>query len=219
MTESESRQCHLARPLLKISSKVKTPGQVALCLAWLLAAGAGAWHLMRYENTPTGTAMTPRQWPAESRLSRGSGGFTLLMFAHPYCPCSRASIEELNRLLVHCRAAVNPHVLFVRPPGVTDDWTKTSLRKRAATIPGVKVELDPDGREARLFGAESSGHVVLFDPAGRLLFSGGITAARGHAGDNTGEDAVIALINGQDTQTHHADVFGCSLLDSTNSAP
>lgn len=198
---------------------MKTLGQAALCLAWLLAAGAGALHLMRYENTPTAAATTPPRWPAESGILRRPGEFTLLMFAHPYCPCSRASVEELNRLLVHCRAAVAPHVLFVRPPGVAEDWTKTSLRRSAAAIPGVKVELDANGREARLFGAESSGYVVLFDPEGRLVFSGGITAARGHAGDNAGEEAVIALLNGQQIRVHHSAVFGCSLLDSTNSIP
>ena len=172
---------------------------------------------MRYENTPTGAAETPPEWPAQSPISRRSGQFTLLMFAHPYCPCSRASIEELNRLLVRCQRTVTPQVIFVRPPGVSDDWTKTPLRKSAAAIPGVEVRLDADGKEARLFGAESSGFVVLYSPEGRLLFSGGITGARGHAGDNAGENAVVALLNRQEVQLHHTDVFGCTLLDTASS--
>jgi len=47
------------------------------------------------------------------------------------------------------------------------------------------------------FGAETSGHTLLFDSGGRLLLSGGITDSRGHAGDNAGENAIVALINRQ----------------------
>ena len=45
---------------------------------------------------------------------------------------------------------------------------------------------DDDGAEARRFGAETSGQTLLYDARGALAFSGGITGARGHAGDNAG---------------------------------
>jgi hypothetical protein len=77
----------------------------------------------------------------------------------------------------------------------------------------VKVVFDPDGVEARRFGAETSGHTQLFGTSGRLLFSGGITASRGHAGSNTGESAIIALVNNQTPARTQTLVFGCSLAN------
>jgi hypothetical protein len=58
----------------------------------------------------------------------------------------------------------------------------------------VTAVADPDGEEAQRFGAATSGHVLLFDPAGELRFSGGITASRGHVGDNDGCDRLIRLL-------------------------
>jgi hypothetical protein len=139
----------------------------------------------------------------------------MVMFLHPYCPCSRASLEELNRLLVQCRGTLSAHVLFVRPKGVSDDWAKTGLCKVAASIPGVQVGFDPNGDEANRFGAESSGCVVLYSPKGELLFSGGITGSRSHVGENPGEDAVIALANGEPAALNHTHVYGCTLLDNS----
>ena len=50
-------------------------------------------------------------------------------------------------------------------------------------------------------------------PSGELLFSGGITGSRGHAGQNSGEDAVIALVNGHSLPLTHSHVFGCDLFN------
>jgi len=58
----------------------------------------------------------------------------------------------------------------------------------------VTIVTDADGAEANRFGAETSGHTLLFDFGRRLLFSGGITDSRGHTGDNAGESAIVALI-------------------------
>ena len=199
---------------------VKAPVHVMLCLLWLLVAGAGAWGLLNYESTPSKAGETPSNWPGHSHIAREPGHSTLIMFAHPHCPCSSASIGELNRLLTRCEGPTAVHILFIRPKNVTDDWTETTLRKSAEAIPGAQVQLDPEGEEARRFGAESSGYVVLYSPEGNLLFSGGITGARGHAGDNAGENVVVALLNGQKAYLKHTAVFGCSLLDDcTNSTP
>jgi hypothetical protein len=190
---------------------VKIPGRIVLSLLWLLSASAGAWGLLKYENTPGGANETPSQWPSESRVTRQEGRSTLLVFMHPRCPCSRASLGELNRLLTRCEGEVSTHVFFIQPKDSTADWTETALQKSAEAIPGVNVQLDPEGEEARRFGAESSGYVALYNSKGQLLFSGGITAARGHAGDNAGENTIVALLNGENTRLKQTPVFGCCL--------
>jgi hypothetical protein len=71
---------------------------------------------------------------------------------------------------------------------------------------------DPDGAETRRFGAATSGETLLYSPAGKLLFRGGITASRGHSGDNYGRDAIVALVNKPSRRFSNTPVFGCSLL-------
>ena len=75
--------------------------------------------------------------------------------------------------------------------------------------------VDPEGREARLFGAAASGAVALYDTHGILAFSGGITGARGHSGDNAGRSAVVALLTGRRPERARTFVFGCDLLEPT----
>ena len=121
-------------------------------------------------------------------------------------------MEELNRLLAQCRGQVAAQVMFFKPALVSNDWVRTDLWRSAAAIPGVSVQEDANGAQARLFGAETSGYVLLYDTQGQLLFKGGITGSRGHAGDNAGESTVSALLKGQVGSLQQTPVYGCSLL-------
>jgi hypothetical protein len=103
------------------------------------------------------------------------------------------------------------YVLFIKPNGAGADWDDTELRRSAAAIPGVVVLTDENGTEAERFGAATSGHALLFDRGGALVFSGGITASRGHAGGNAGESAILAALNGERINQTRTPVFGCSL--------
>ena len=70
--------------------------------AWLALAGAGSWAMMRYENAPGAAGRPPREWPGASRLERGVDQPTLVLVAHPHCPCTRATLGELAILLARC---------------------------------------------------------------------------------------------------------------------
>jgi hypothetical protein len=74
---------------------------------------------------------------------------------------------------------------------------------------------DDGGAEASLFHAATSGQTALYDAAGNLLFSGGITRARGHAGDNAGLTAVVSLLTSGETEERGTPVFGCPLFAPT----
>ncbi len=187
--------------------------RILICLLWLLVVAGGLSGMVKYEGSAGKVGETPRHWPPAARTTLADDRATLLMFAHPKCPCTRASLEELNRLLTHCRGEVIPHVLFFRPENAPRDWTHTDLRQSAEAIPGVIVEEDPDGKQAQRFGAETSGYVVVYDAHGELLFKGGITAGRGHAGDNAGANAIVSLLSVRSALTRQAPVFGCTLLN------
>jgi hypothetical protein len=182
-----------------------------LGVAWLACVAFGMRVLLRYESTPGRVGAVGVNWPAVSAIPRTEPKPALVMFAHPHCPCTRASIGELAQIMADTGGKLDATVLFIKPKGAGTDWDDTELRRSAAAIPGVKVLTDPDGSEARRFGAETSGHTLLFDGTGALLFSGGITASRGHAGRNDGESAIISAVNGKQTTRERTPVFGCSL--------
>lgn len=186
--------------------------RLVLPLHWLLIVGSGMFAIAKYEQNPGRTGNTPQEWPKSTEVALDTARPTLLMFAHPKCPCTRASIAELNRLLARCRGQVAVHLFFFVPEDAQPDWIRTGLWDSAGTIPNVVVEQDPGGSLAKRFGAETSGFIVLYDPRGRLLFRGGITAGRGHEGDNEGESAIAALLTANNSAVRHeARVFGCSI--------
>lgn len=168
--------------------------------------------LVSYESTPGRAASVATQFPQESALNLASDRMTLVMLAHPRCPCTRASIGELAQIMAEGQGKLKAYVVFSRPTGGGADWNDTGLWRSAADIPGVTPVGDDEGRETRRFGAETSGHTLLFAADGRLLFSGGITAARGHAGGNAGESAIVALVRQQAVARATTPVFGCQLV-------
>lgn len=185
---------------------------IIACALWLLAIGAGGRYLWGYESTPGVAASAPDRWPAASRIKPAASRPTLVMLAHPQCPCTRASIGELTRLMTQAQGRVTAYVLFVKPPEFSAGWEQTDLWASAAAIPGVTVVRDDDGVEAARFGAATSGQTVLYDASGKLLFSGGITAARGHAGDNAGRSAIVSLLVNDESEQKESPVYGCPLF-------
>jgi len=187
-------------------------GLMLLVLGWAIAVGIGLVVLWQYEATPGELETPPVQWPSTSRIARNGEGATLLMFVHPRCPCSRASIGELARIIARCRGNVTAHVLFYVPRTFPEFWEKTDLWESAQRIPGVQVSADREGVETRLFRAQTSGVVVLYDADARLVFHGGITGSRGHYGDNSGSSAILAAVNGGPPLRKRTFVFGCPLI-------
>ena len=181
-----------------------------LCVLLLLVVGAMGF-LSTYKNTAGNSNDAPARWPSDSRIESEPGLPVLVMFAHPMCSCTRASLSELRVLVSEFRGRFTPYVLSALPQGVGQEWMSSNLWKSAESIAGVRVMRDVEEYEARLFGARTSGHVVLYDGSGRLLFSGGITGARGHVGDNYGRQQVSSLLRKHTASTAEGPVFGCSL--------
>jgi hypothetical protein len=106
---------------------------------------------------------------------------------------------------------VSADVVFIKPDGVTDDWEQSDLWTMARALPDTTLVVDSAGVEATRFHAQTSGQVVVYDAAGHLLFSGGITGARGHEGDNPGRERVVSLLTTGHAELATAPVFGCAL--------
>lgn len=188
----------------------------AVVILWLGSATGGLWILWAYDNKP-GTAANPSaRWPATSRLAPAADGPTLVLFAHPQCSCSPASLSELAEVLARAEARPRTYVVFLKPSSVADGWERTALWRQAERLQNVTVIRDDDGREAQQFGVATSGQTFLYDSRGVLQFSGGITSARGHTGDNAGRAALTSLLNRLETSHPRTNVFGCPLFASAN---
>ena len=185
-----------------------------MLVLWACTAGAGLGYLVWYSNAPGTTGAPPRKWPVGSAMQPNGERSTLMMFIHPRCPCTRASLEELARIQARCTGLADVYAVFVRPPGVPNGWERADNWRTAAAIPEVHMVVDEDGAEARRFGATTSGHVQLYGAEGNLKFSGGITGARSHAGDNAGADAVQSWLRRGIADHRETFVFGCPLFSS-----
>lgn len=189
---------------------------IAGFVLWALMVAAGMATLWAYQNRPGPAAAAPRAWPLSSSLPRPAGRPALVMTLHPQCPCSHATLAELERLMAQAAERPSVHLLFVAPRGANDAWVRSGLWQTAARVPGVHLTRD-DGTEAKRFGARVSGQVLVYDGTGRLQFSGGITGSRGHEGDNAGRDAIDAILAGR-PHPASAYVFGCLLFDGDGAA-
>jgi hypothetical protein len=192
---------------------VLRPWFAAAALVWLAGVGAGLWALWSYDNRPGVSASAPGRWPAGTALKRSADRPTLLFVAHPQCTCTQASLDELAEILARASShRPRTYVLFLKPSSVDAGWEQTDLWRRAAALPDVTLLRDDDGVLARAFGVETSGQTMLYDDGGTLIYSGGITGSRGHAGENAGELALIALLTHGHAERRSASVFGCSLF-------
>lgn len=184
-------------------------------VVWAVAVVAGFGLLGRYKATAATQAdEAPSRWPPESALARTPGRPTLVMFAHPHCGCTQATVTELGRLLARVKGPLDARVAVVRPDGVEAGWDDTALVGRAESIPGVAVFRDEGGREAARFAGQSSGFTVVYDAGGRRLFAGGLTSARGHEGESFGSRRILSLLETGAADRGDAPTFGCALAST-----
>ena len=190
-------------------------GNAVIALAafvWMAAIAAGYQRVLAYSVTPGAAATPPCEWPANLRFQRNPDGPTLVMLAHPRCPCTRASLAELNEIMLRSPSA-RGYVFFLRPSDFQRAWAQSDTWVAASRIPRLTSIIDEEGIEAARFGAHTSGQVIVYDKAGKLVFSGGITPSRGHVGESAGETRIAALLAGKHADQPNSNVYGCALDD------
>jgi hypothetical protein len=198
-----------AAPRRKLSANV-----AALCaIVWVAVLAFGFAGMWRYKMTAGEMSQSPARWPEGTHLLRSADRATLVMFAHPRCSCTRASMIELARLAYERHGELETLVVFLSPAGSPPGFVESDLWHSAAAIPGARVARDEGGVEAALFGAGTSGAALLYAKDGTLLFRGGITPARAHQGDSLGRERILALLDGHPVDRRDAPVFGCGLTD------
>jgi hypothetical protein len=202
-------------PQTRASDRLSWPLGAAL-VVWIALAVAGWYGISAYgfKGDPQATTAIVPQWPAESAIARMTDRPTLVLFLHPKCPCSRATVAELERLPVLVPGHSLPDICIVAsaPRALGDLWWSTPFLERAAGLPNARLVRDSGGVETTLFGARISGTVLLFDSDGNRLYAGGVTMSRGHAGDNVGLQAVTGLLVDHDANVSSIPPLGCEMV-------
>lgn len=181
---------------------------------WLLALAAGFGYFLRYEST-AGRAAKATAWPAQRVLGLDESGPTLVLFAHPECPCTRASLRTLSETMGRSDGRARLYVVVVGSPGLDEELSHSEIATLAREVPGASVVFDHHGETAKRFGAATSGQLFAFSPEGQTLYRGGVTLTRGHEGPSPGSDAVAAILEGRTPQIASAPVYGCAFREAS----
>lgn len=179
-------------------------------VAWLLIVSLGICWLTNFSlKTKDLPNAQTYSWPPDSTIAIESRP-NLIIFLHPKCSCSLATVNELKKILARLNTEnIRKLAIFYCPENESSEWIQTALWEQTRRISDLDVVVDRGGRESRKFGVNTSGHVKLFDRRGKSSFDGGITSSRGCAGDNLGASALSQLIAGRGKSTHGIPVFGC----------
>jgi hypothetical protein len=186
-----------------------------LLVASLASASLGWMWLLEHAFRPTATRDFVAQWPCGARPVPAEADTRIIVFAHPYCPCTRATLDQLDQSLTRF-----PHNTFVRVVFTTAglhgrDIAESGLVAFARRMPRVDVYLDETAEETLRFQARVSGEVLAFDRSGNCQFHGGLTSGRGHRGESTGQRQLERVAVGDSTAPFIGPVYCCVLPSGT----
>ncbi|HSI82491.1 MAG: RedB protein [Candidatus Methylacidiphilales bacterium] len=189
-----------------------TPVVWIVLLVWGGLMVAGFIGLERYSSAPGAAGKRVDHWPVESGITRPTDGqCTVVLSLHPLCPCTAATLDELQQVLNSKLPPFHLRVLRMIPSSVPSEWKDKPVPDWLAAYPGVQVKEDTDAVISDAFGLTTSGHIAFYRADGTLAFKGGITASRGHRGENLGAETLRALLQGKTPPAEATSVYGCSL--------
>lgn len=185
---------------------------------WLGGISAGSLTMWNHQFSQGPSNQAPIALPAAlDALAEDAKPLTLFMAIHPGCPCTGASLEQVDRLI-----ARNPDSIqlvgLVRDSGESTESTsdsklhEESYWKRLESMPNARPFADKDGSLANLLGTHVSGATIAYDETGSLRFQGGMTASRGHAGPSRSMDELESIARQlAPPELCSTPTFGCSL--------
>src|SRR5690606_17883819 len=109
---------------------------------WCVAATAVWCWATSYEFTvDSNSPPTATHWPADSTLELAGDRASLLLFLHPRCPCSRATVHELTRVIDQLPDADRPQltVIATLPSDAPPDWRETDTVRKVLKLPHSSV--------------------------------------------------------------------------------
>lgn len=186
-----------------------------IALVWAAAVAVGVCLHAGAESSPSDGGGGPHVLPPIAALKTPPGVPLIAMALHPRCPCSPASVDELEALAGRSFQPVTVVVLVSTPAQDSEEWDE-AFDRISGKLSSMRVIKDRAGAIAASLGMHASGATLIYDSAGRLVFSGGLTLARGMAGANPA--AIEAMKRAGCSEAAlpvdtHSPVFGCRLIE------
>ena len=187
---------------------------LSLFTAWCISLFVGFFWLSADAAKASPAARAPQKIAVQD-LWIANNKPQLFVFLHPRCACSFATLNELERVIASVSDKPDIHFYFA---DVMDHQAllETHLWQQAQHFNAQSLQIDIQNI-ADFFAVESSGTLLLYKANGELLFNGGITASRGHEGDNAGKSQLISILNQQTFEPTQPAVFGCALAQHHDS--
>jgi len=178
---------------------------------WAVACFAGFGALWVYANTEGDLGQPNVGWDLPEQFHAHTTLPTLVVYAHPKCPCTRATFSELQRLQRDHRGDFVTRIIFFEPYHAPRTWRETDLWHQARNMTDTEAIADPGGMISQEAGARVSGTIALYSPREDVLFWGGITPSRAHEGESPGIISLRAILEGRSPLSRSSRVYGCSL--------
>ncbi len=190
--------------------------------AWFVAVGGVMGAMHAYSARPGVGERALEAWPHGTSLGLDRSRPTVVLFVHPRCPCTRATIENLRSVWpdggVDGADGGGASLTIVSSGPAAGGALSEEVEGWLASLPkgaGARVVVDASGEEARRFGATTSGHVIVADASGAVRFCGGVTPGRGHVGRCDALDRFAGALEA--TSLARSDganppVFGCPIF-------
>ncbi|MDA8792481.1 hypothetical protein N9N67_04500 [Bacteriovoracaceae bacterium] len=199
---------------IKVNKSVTT--QFIFICIWSIGIISGLVITYEYSLGSGEKSQLKSSWPNESSLKFNPGKYNLVMFLHPECTCSKASLFHFKEILSEIKHDnLDSKIIFTMPKEKEKEWINSALVKEVKEAGSIQLIFDQSSEEFKRFDAKTSGQAFLFSPSKDLLFNGGITDSRGHIGYNQGEDFIINTLNKRGLASKDVDVFGCDNLNKT----
>ena len=170
------------------------------------------WLLADYASRPGAVGKIPQTRPHSTQLE-SSKATQILLFYHPHCPCTSSTVANLTQLRQELKKPFRLVAFAYCPTKEADSWIESEITDSLRQIPNIVIRIDRGGSSAQSFEIVTSGHCLVYNETGHLIFSGGLTPLRGHQGQSRSGEYFVESVNSRVEKTNlNWPVFGCKIL-------
>jgi hypothetical protein len=191
-----------------------------LTAACLLLPGLAIADAVINEPAPAFTATTATGKPLS--LSSLKGKTVVLEWTNHECPFVKKHYES-NNIQDLQKAAVAKGVVWLQvvssapgKQGYVDGPAAIKANQDRGATPTATL-LDPDGSLGHLYGAQTSPHIFIIDPEGKLAYKGGVDSIASNKkedlakAENYVTPALNAVLAGKSVANPSTKPYGCSI--------
>jgi hypothetical protein len=154
-------------------------------------------------------------------LSEFKGKTIVLEWVNPECPFVMKHYDRSGNIPKTQKAATADGVIWLQinsgHPGAQGDYApgKVSDWQKRNAVASTAYFRDQDGKVGKLYGARTTPHLYVIDPAGTLVYAGGIDSIRSSRPEDIAKAtnyvnaALGDLKAGRPVYTKHSQPYGC----------